>query len=90
LIRAFLIHYDIEPGLDHHLDILVGKLPESDPWTATLAPLHKFTPYATTFRYATPGGRVPSPPEPTKIASEAERLATLIAAARSQLVGNES
>ena len=64
LIRSLLIHHDIEPGLDHHLDVLVGKLPESEPWRATLAPLHKYTPYATTFRYATPGGRVPRPTRP--------------------------
>ena len=88
LIRALLIHHDIEPGLDHHLDILVGKLPDSEPWRATLAPLHKYTPYATTYRYATPGGRVPPAPEPPKIMIEAEQIATLIAAARKELVGN--
>ncbi len=90
LIRALLIHHEIEPGLDHHLDILASKLPESEPWRAKLEPLHKYTPYATTYRYATPGGRVPSAPEPTKIAVEAEQIAALIDAARKDLVGSES
>jgi len=90
LIRALLIHHDIEPGLDHHLDILVGKLPESEQWKATLAPLHKYTPYATTYRYATPGGRVPAAPEASKIGVEAEQIAALIAAARKELTGDES
>jgi len=35
------------PGKADHLDILVGKLPESEPWRATLAPLHKYTPLCT-------------------------------------------
>lgn len=67
----------------------MGKLPESEPWRATLAPLHRYTPYATTYRYATPGGRVPPAPDPTKIAHEAEEIASLIAAARKELVGAE-
>ena len=89
LIRSLLIHHDIEPGLDHHLDVLAGKLPESEPWRATLEPLHKYTPYATTFRYATPGGRVPPAPEASKIGVEAEQIAAPIAAARKELVGDE-
>lgn len=66
----------------------MGKLPESEPWRAILAPLHKYTPYATTYRYATPGGRVPPAPEPRKLMIEAEQIATLIATAREELVGN--
>jgi hypothetical protein len=50
--------------------------------------LHKYTPYATTYRYATLGGRVPPSPEPSKIMVEAEQIATLIATARKELVGN--
>ena len=49
LIRAFLVHHNIEPGLDHHLDALIGKLPKDEPWRAVLGPLHKYTPYATAF-----------------------------------------
>ena len=59
LIRVLLLQHDIEPGLDHHLDVLIGKLPDGEPWTPRLTPLHKYTPYATTYRYATSGGRVP-------------------------------
>jgi HEPN domain-containing protein len=88
LIRVLLIHHDIEPGLDHHLDILVAKLPENEPWKARLAPLHKYTPYATTYRYATPGGRVPTSPEADGVAADAAHIFALIADARSQLVGN--
>lgn len=87
LIRSVLIHHEIEPGLDHHLDILMSKLPDSEPWKAVLAPLHKFTPYATTYRYATPGGRVPSAPDPAGIGADADHLAALLAKARKELAG---
>jgi hypothetical protein len=83
---VLLIHHDIEPGLDHHLDVLVGKLPDSEAWKGKLAPLHKYTPYATTYRYATPGGRVPSPPAAAGVASDAAHISTLIADARRQFV----
>jgi HEPN domain-containing protein len=88
LIRVLLLHHNIEPGLDHHLDILVDKLPENEPWKARLAPLHKYTPYATTYRYATPGGRVPASPEADGVAADAAHMLALIADARSQFVDN--
>jgi len=87
LIRSVLIHHEIEPGLDHHLDILIGKLPDAEPWKAVLAPLHKFTPYATTYRYATPGGRVPAAPDPARTGVEADQLAALVARARKEIAG---
>lgn len=86
LVRAFLAHHNIEPGLDHHLDVLVGKLPKDEPWRVVLEPLHKHTPYATTYRYATTGGRIPTAPDPTDVSKDADRIATLIAQARSELL----
>jgi HEPN domain-containing protein len=87
LARVWLLHHGIEPGLDHHLDVLVGKLPDGEPWKAKLAPLHKYTPYATTYRYATPGGRVPTSPDAGGVAADAAQIAVLIADTRRQLVG---
>jgi len=88
LIRTLLLQHEIEPGLDHHLDVLVAKLPDSEPWKARLAPLHKYTPYATTFRYATPGGRVPTPPEAVGVAADAVLISEMIIEVRKQLVGD--
>jgi HEPN domain-containing protein len=87
LIRVLLIHHNIEPGLDHHLDILVAKLPESEPWKVRLAPLHKYTPYATTYRYAASSGRVPTSPDAGDVASDATHISELIADARRQFAG---
>jgi HEPN domain-containing protein len=84
LIRVLLLQHDIEPGLDHHLDVLVGRLPDDEPWKAKVAVLHKYTPYATTYRYATPSGRIPTSPEPEVVASDATRIAALIGDARKQ------
>lgn len=58
LIRALLLHRDIEPGIGHHLDAMVAKLPDAEPWKARLAPLHVYTPYARR-SLATPGRRTP-------------------------------
>lgn len=86
LIRVLLLQHDIEPGLDHHLDVLVNKLPEGEPWKARVAPLHKYTPYATTYRYATPGGRVPPSPEAGGVAIDAAHIGALIVEARRWLL----
>jgi hypothetical protein len=67
---------------------LVAKLPENEPWKAKLAPLHKYTPYATTYRYATPGGRVPTSPAAAGVVSDASHILTLIGDARNQFVNN--
>lgn len=88
LIRVLLLSNNIEPGLDHHLDVLVAKLPETEPWKSKLAPLHKYTPYATTYRYATSGGRVPTSPDPKGVTADAAHISALIAAARKQFVGD--
>ncbi|MEW6366895.1 MAG: HEPN domain-containing protein [Acidobacteriota bacterium] len=88
LIRVLLLHHDIEPGLDHHLDVLVAKLPDDEPWKAKLALFHKYTPYATTYRYATSAGRIPISPEAAGVTSDAAHLAALIADARRQLLGD--
>jgi HEPN domain-containing protein len=88
LIRALLLQHDIEPGLDHHLDVLIGKLSDGEPWKARLTPLHKYTPYATTYRYATSGGRVPASPDAAGVAADAAHIADLIADARLQLVAD--
>jgi HEPN domain-containing protein len=86
LIRVLLLYHNIEPGLDHHLDILVAKLPENESWKAKLAPLHKYTPYATTFRYATPGGRVPTAPKADGVVADAAQILALIVDARRRFV----
>ncbi|HJP21989.1 MAG TPA: hypothetical protein QF861_10570, partial [Alphaproteobacteria bacterium] len=62
------------------------KTPDSDPWKAVLSPLDIYTPYATTFRYPTPGGRIPSAPPPEETQAGAEQIAALIEKVREDLI----
>ena len=41
LIKALLDHRGIEFGAEHHLDVLVDKLPDADPWKTVLRRLEK-------------------------------------------------
>jgi HEPN domain-containing protein len=84
LIKALLLRRDIESGVEHRLDVLMGKIPNSDPWKAVLRPLDIYTPYATTFRYPTPGGRIPSAPPADETHADAEQIAALIERAREE------
>jgi len=86
LIRVLLIHHEIEPGIGHHLDVLVAQLPDSEPWKVKVGWMHKYTPYATTFRYATPGGRVPATPDAVGVIADAKSIAELISEAMKQFV----
>jgi HEPN domain-containing protein len=61
LVKAILLARNIESGVEHRLDVLVEKIPESDPWKTVLRPLDIYTPYATTFRYPAPAGGYPRP-----------------------------
>ena len=39
LIKAVLLARNIESGVEHRLDVLVEKIPDSDSWKAVLLPL---------------------------------------------------
>ena len=47
LIKAVLDRRGIEYGAEHHLDVLVDKLSDTDKWKARLRVLEKHSPYAT-------------------------------------------
>jgi HEPN domain-containing protein len=85
LIKAVLLHRGIESGIEHRLDILVDELPDSDPWKARLRPLEIYSPYATTYRYPTPGGRIVAAPDMAQVAKDADLLEALIEDARTSL-----
>jgi HEPN domain-containing protein len=62
LIKAVLVRRKVHPGLEHRIDVLVRLLDASDPWRPLLDPLDRFTPYATTYRYPSPTGRLKAGP----------------------------
>jgi HEPN domain-containing protein len=85
LIKAVLLDCGIEAGTEHHLDTLVGRLPDGHPWKARLRSLDKYTPYATAYRYPGSGGRVPAPPDAQQVSADASLIIQWIALARQEL-----
>lgn len=85
LIKAVLLHRGVESGVEHRLDVLVDELPDSDPWKSRLRPLETYLPYATTYRYPTPGGRIVAAPDMAQVAMDADTIGILIKDAQASL-----
>jgi HEPN domain-containing protein len=63
VVKAALLAAGVEAGIEHRLDELMKKLPESDPTRVALWPMRSYGVYATAFRYPTTTGRlVDAPP----------------------------
>lgn len=52
---------------------------------AKLRPLETYLPYATTYRYPTPGGRIVAAPDMEQVSTDADAIGALIREARSEL-----
>ena len=89
LLKALLLHAGIEAGVEHRLDVLISRFGEGHPWGAVLRPLDKFTPFATTFRYPTPGGRIPTAPPPETLLQDLAALRALLGRARGEMLPQE-
>ena len=74
LIKAVLLHRRLESGTEHRLDVLVDELPDGDPWKSKLRPLEIYLPYATTYRYPAPGGRIVAAPDMAQVAVDANTI----------------
>jgi HEPN domain-containing protein len=86
LLKALLLHRELETGVEHRLDVLVARLLDTDPWKTALRAFERYTPYATTYRYPAPGGRVaPAPPAPG-LMDDALALRALLERARRELL----
>ena len=86
LLKALLLHAGIEAGIEHRLDVLFGRLGDAHPWTGTLRPFEKYTPFATTFRYPTPGGRIPAAPPSADVLADVASLRGLLSSAKGELL----
>jgi HEPN domain-containing protein len=85
LVKAVLVHRKIHPGVEHRIDVLVGLLAPTDTWHSLLDPLDRFTPYATTYRYPSPTGRLKTGPTTGSVLAEAEEIEKLLERARREL-----
>jgi HEPN domain-containing protein len=86
LVKAVLAYRGISPTTEHRIETLVERLPASEPLRAVLAPLELFTPYATTFRYPTPTGRLKLGPGAEELATGLVLLETALGEVRKSLV----
>jgi len=86
LVKAVLLHRGEEAGVEHHLDILVAKLPDADPWKAKLKPYEPYSPFATAWRYPAPGGRLPAVPNAANVVADVKKIEALIQSARIELL----
>lgn len=60
LAKVALIARGIEGGVEHHIDVLLKRLPDDDEIRARLWPLREYAAFATTFRYPKPGCSCPN------------------------------
>lgn len=89
LVKALLLRASTEAGLEHRLDVLISRLGDQHPWMAVLRPFDKYTPFATTFRYPTPGGRIPASAPAESVLVDVVELRGLLARARAELLSSE-
>lgn len=85
LVKALLLRAGTEAGIEHRLDVLISRLGAEHPWLAVLRPFDKYTPFATTFRYPTPGGRIPASAPAESVLVDIVELRGLLARARAEL-----
>ena len=85
LVKAILLHRGIASGTEHRLDVLVDGLSDADPWKPKLRALEVYSPYATAFRYPTPGGRIVPAADPSQVIADANIVHALVVDARGNL-----
>lgn len=85
IVKAILIDRGVQPTAEHRIDVLVDRLPASDVWVPRLRPLDRLTPFATSYRYPTPSGRLKDAPTVEVIEREIDGLALLLRDVRAAL-----
>lgn len=85
LIKAVILASGREAGTEHRLDVLMARLDPNDVWRHRLDPFVAYTPYATTFRYPTPGGRIPDAPPMGEITRDIQELRPILDEMRAKL-----
>src|ERR1700734_419599 len=85
LVKAVLVNPKIHPGVEHRIDVLVRMLDAADPWQALLDGLDRFSPYATTYRYPSPTGRLKAGPDDASVQADLEEIQKPLERARREL-----
>lgn len=85
LLKAVLLHSGVEAGVEHRLEVLLGRLPPASPWRSRIEPLKPYSAYATAYRYPTSGGRILPSRDASLLAADIAAVDELLAIAREEL-----
>lgn len=85
VLKAVLLLRDVQAGIEHRLEGLADRLPEGDAWRARVEQVLPYSAYATSFRYPTPGGRIPRTPPATDVLRDVAIVRALVGEARAEL-----
>jgi HEPN domain-containing protein len=78
VIRAVLTHAGTHAGITHHLDEMVDKLADDNPFKDALRSVEHLGAYATSYRYPTSAGRVKEPPAREAFAADEAAVAAAL------------
>jgi HEPN domain-containing protein len=82
LVKAVRLHRGVRITAEHSIEILVGELPDGDPWRAQLSVLEALSGYATSFRYPSPTGKRKDGPGHDEVLGWIQAIGALITEAR--------
>jgi HEPN domain-containing protein len=85
LLKSLLLLRGIEAGTEHRLESLADRLPPDDVWQDRVELFLPYSAYATTFRYPTPGGRIPRPVPSADVLRDVAALRNAVGQARADL-----
>lgn len=87
--RALLTSAEIPFGSGHNLGLMASALPVGHPLKQRLAGLDRHSGAATLYRYPSPVGRLPPPPDPATINANIADVAEFVAEVR-EFLGKDS
>jgi HEPN domain-containing protein len=84
VIRAVLTSEGRHGGIRHQLDEMVNVIPDENPLKPALREIEQLAAYATAYRYPTPGGRIPTGPPESELATLLKKVDAVLGEAASR------
>jgi HEPN domain-containing protein len=78
IILAVLTSECKHGGIRHHLEAMVDLVPDANPVKLLLRSIEELSAYATTYRYPTSAGRIPSPPPQDRMNDWIDKVAAAL------------
>jgi HEPN domain-containing protein len=78
IIRAILTSEQQNATRNHELKDMIDLIPSANPLKLLLRDVQELTFYATTYRYATPQGRIPTPPSKNDLAAFIQKVGAVL------------